>query len=507
MRNFITNSTKRHFFILLLLGVLVLCYGIFGLGRAEAQTLKNVDAISYNMNLTLNTSKNSLSENVIIKFKNNTDKTVRKIYLRDMTPGILKYDMKNYGESNKDLSTAIKSVTLKGSKKKLNITYKRNKTVLIVDLGKKGSLKPGETGEVKVRMKTDIPNREDRFGYQKTKKGKLYALSFCFPYLADNLNGKWQLDPYFDDGESRSWDLADYKITFKAPKGYKVAATGSNKTTSGKTIIRAKNVRDMAIVACNFMSKDSFTVKGIKVNNYYLKGKNRAGYRKLTKLVAKDSLRLFTENIGKYPYDELDIVPCLFGFGFGGMEYPGLVMTNATSFFSTSMPDYWSLSEGLSHEIGHQWFYAAVGNREYKEGWIDEAFTTYLERDVFGLSLTDSYKYVREKDSLFPSLKKSRAARDERISYARKEYKSIYVNTPPNKYHKGQTYGDAEYEEGYVFLEEIRLKMGDEKFNRFLKEYYESFCMKRATTSKIVKLIRKYDNSKAMNKIIAFYVE
>ena len=22
-------------------------------------------------------------------------------------------------------------------------------------------------------------------------KGKLYALSFCFPYLADNDNGKW----------------------------------------------------------------------------------------------------------------------------------------------------------------------------------------------------------------------------------------------------------------------------------------------------------------------------
>ena len=36
------------------------------------------------------------------------------------------------------------------------------------------------------RMWTDIPARQDRFGVHRTKRGKLYLLSFCFPYLADN---------------------------------------------------------------------------------------------------------------------------------------------------------------------------------------------------------------------------------------------------------------------------------------------------------------------------------
>ena len=484
---------------------------------------KRVDALSYRMSLKLDTRKNALKETVTMRFRNNTDGMVREIWIRDMTPAKLRYDMKNYPESNKKLKTKISSITLKGSSKKLKVKYKKKRSAIKVDLGAKGKLKPGETGAITVRLKTHIPNRADRFGYQKTKKGKLYALSFCFPYLADNLNGKWQLDPYFDDGESRSWDLADYNVTFRAPVSYKVAATGKvvkttvkgSKSTAkstkakakiGITKIKARNVRDFAIVACNFMAKDSFDVEGIRVNNYYLSGKHKAEYRKLTRLVAEDSIRLYTQQLGECPYDEIDIAPCLFGFGFGGMEYPGLIMTNASSTFNTSLPDYMSLSDGLSHELGHQWFYAAVGNREYKEAWIDEGFTTYIERDIYGLYDGDAYKYLSKIDDLTPTIDKMKEDRDYLLETARKDYKGVFINIPPDKYPRGRDYGEVEYMASYCFLEEVRLRMGDEKFAEFLRGYYNKYKMDVVTTRDVVNYIKEYDKSREMQEIIDFYI-
>lgn len=506
---------RNSFFLREVRWIAVFCMAIIFLTAAltddvfaDTEESGRIDAVSYKMSLSLDTEKDCLKETVIIKVKNNTRSTVSELVLRDMTPAILKYDKANYSTKNKNKTTKITSVTIKGKKRKLDLTYQKGKGVIRVKLGKAGKIAPGKTRSIVVKMKTDIPVREDRFGVVKNKKGKLYTLSFCFPYLADNVRGNWQLDPYFDDGESRSWDLADYDVTFKAPKSYKVAATGRSTTTAGVTKVQAEKVRDFAIVACDYMDKDTFKVKGITVNNYYLKGSKYLDlYRKVSRMVAKDSIRLYTDNIGEYPYDELDITPCIFGFSFGGMEYPGLIMTNATSFVAGSMPDPWSLSEGVSHEIGHQWFYAAVGNREYKEGWLDEGFTTYLEKDVYGLALTDSYEYLRRVDEYYPSIDDSFKARDEIIQYARKDYKKRYVNVPPDKYPKDQNYGEAEYDEGYAFLQEVRVKLGDDKFSDFIREYYETYSMKRAKTKDVVRLIMKYDSSDEMNEIISFYVK
>ena len=492
--------------VTVLIAAFICCFWLIVPETAYAESSGSVDALSYKMNLKLNAEKNSLSETVTIRFRNGTDSKLRKIYLRDMTPAILRYDMDYYHEDNKDLRTKITAVTLKDSPEKLQLTYRKGKSAVLVDLGKRGMVKPGETSTVRVKLRTDIPERGDRFGYQKTGKGKLYALSFCFPYLADNVNGKWQLDPYFDDGESRSWDLADYSVVFRAPRSYKVAATGSSTTKGGKTVINASGVRDFAIVACNFMECDSFKVRGIKVNNYYLDGKYKAKYRKLTRLICMDAIRIYTDEIGKYPYDELDVVPCLFGFGFGGMEYPELVMTNASSAFSGSLPDYWSISDALSHEIGHQWFYAAVGNREYSEGWIDEGFTTYLERQIYALHNGEANRYLRKIDSMVPSIKREKADRDDLLKSARKDFRNVHLNIAPDRYPKGQDYGVAEYEASYMFLQEVREQMGDELFSRFLKDFYEKYRMKRVTTKDIVRFIRKYDNTKKMQKIIDFYI-
>ena len=36
----------------------------------------------------------------------------------------------------------------------------------------------------------------------------------------------------------------------------------------------------------------------------------------------------------------------------------------------------------LVHEIAHQWFYGMVGNSQFRDPWLDEAFATYAEATV-----------------------------------------------------------------------------------------------------------------------------
>lgn len=498
---------KKRIFLLIsvIVGVVMVLFFFTKDQENVTEHEKRIDALSYQMNVVLDDKTDSLDEIITMEVQNNTENKVSELCIRDMNPAFLKYSMENYEESNRDKKCEITSVTLKESNEKLNVKYTDEKTTLYVDLGAGNELEPGETLALTIKLKTDIPDRPDRFAVQKTKKGKLYTISFCFPYLADNLDGEWFIDPFFDDGESRSYDLANYSVTFEAPEKYMVAATGKSTTENGKTTIQAENVRDFAIVACDFMEKETFEVEGVTVHNYYLNGKYVEEYKKLSKMLAKDSVEIFSKKIGKAPYDEIDVVPCLFGFAFGGMEYPGLVMVNASSFFDGAFIDGWTLSESLSHEIAHQWFYAAVGNREYREGWIDEGFATYLERDVFALTDSESYRYLLKIDDIFPTIETNIEARNELIQTARKDYKNIYLNVSPDEYSEEQFYSQAEYEGSYMFLQEVRLQIGDKTFEEFLKEYYMTYAMKDVNTEEVLRFIRGYDDSEAMNEIIQFY--
>jgi aminopeptidase N len=68
------------------------------------------------------------------------------------------------------------------------------------------------------------------------------------------------------------------------------------------------------------------------------------------------------------------------------MEYSGLVLIGTELY--TEQREF--LTFLVAHEVGHQWWYALVGNNPYRYPWLDEGLTEYgafdYYRGVFGES-------------------------------------------------------------------------------------------------------------------------
>ena len=81
-----------------------------------------------------------------------------------------------------------------------------------------------------------------------------------------------------------------------------------------------------------------------------------------------DAVTWLGGKMSPYPWPQLTNLHRIEG---GGTEFPMMVMDG-------------DAGEGLIvHETGHQWVHGILGNNEWKEGWLDEGFTTFLTNWYF----------------------------------------------------------------------------------------------------------------------------
>lgn len=466
----------------------------------------NVDVDRYTMDLKLDTEKKVLSGQVTMDLINNSGEEIEEVCIRNYAASIL--DERGKGKSE------FTAVTL-AEDKELQFTSGKDPSVVYADLNK--ALKPGETLSLTVRYRTDIPKANDRFGYRSAKEGQLFLLSFCFPQLAMYEDGNWNENPYISDGESTYNKVTDYTVKFTAPAYYMVAASGNEETTGNVTTIKAEDMRDMSIVACDYMEMETDTAAGVKINNYTLQYENSEKTNGLTMDAAKDSVELFTDCFGEYPYEELDVIQCFIG---GGMEYPGLIMICLwdmdPAYYADRIDEYSNytyLCELISHEVGHEWFYAAVGNDQYEEPWLDESFAEFCNI-LYDLKRPPSLKrgvmLAEEQggeDAGWLQYESEKEIEDLMLPVASDE-KEYVINKPYDWYNeKRGDYDTQVYNNGPLFLYELKKTMGEEAFFNAMKEYYKTYCLKIAKGEDFLEIIKAYDKSEKTQKVIDKYIK
>jgi hypothetical protein len=238
------------------------------------------------------------------------------------------------------------------------------------------ALPPGEKLILTTPFHEQLPYNFSRGGHADGA----FQVTQWYPKPAVYDKTGWHPIPYLDQGEFYS-EFGDYDVRITTPKGYILAATGelqhdTSMDASGKTIhYLQKNIHDFAWFADKkfLVDHDTLQLPSGKIIDVY------AWYRPAAKPVwqyatrfIKDAVRFRSALLGDYPYKVVGAAEIKMGSP-GGMEYPTI-----TGITDQSSPK--ALDLLIEHEVGHNWFYAALGTNERRYPWMDEGINTYYDR-------------------------------------------------------------------------------------------------------------------------------
>lgn len=451
-------------------------------------------AQKYDMTLQLDTDSNIIAGYEDVAVRNTSSASLDQLAFRYYAEAI-------------SPDSQIVSVCIAGTDEALALRTKVRDTMILVSLPGEG-LAPGETATLRIEFSTVIPEEDDRFGYHEEEGlGKMYLLTFWSPQLAVCDNGVWDESPYFDSGESTYNMMSDYTVRLTAPSDYMVAASGRQTTNGETTTIDAPQVREMSIVLCNYMERITETESGVSINMY------RPAYDKYNTLYdvifanAKEAVKLYCSMIGPYIYDELDIVPAF--ILAGGMEMPGLVLEGLPLGGKGVIPgDYYYAAITVAHEIAHQWFYCAIGNDQYNEPWLDEAFATYYASYIYHKTVNEALVFANEEEKKL-SDSYVNMLYDETTNPSAEQYWdntiiNDYVNLPCGHY-DDEGYVLCVYDMGGYFLYRLSAQMGD-TFDEMMSEWYQKNKYGIVHGSDFVQFILQYDSSDEVKALIDQYL-
>ena len=181
----------------------------------------------------------------------------------------------------------------------------------------------------------------------------------------------------------------------------------------------------------------------------------------------QDMLEQAEQLFGPYEWGRYDLLVLPPSFPYGGMENPRL------SFITPSLlAGDRSLVAVIAHELAHSWSGNLVTNATWRDGWLNEGVTSYLESRLM--------EVIYDKD---------RADEERVISY--EELLLDFENVPlpmqalaprlddgdPDDFQ-----GTVHYHKGQLFLQYLENAFGRETFDEFLFDYFEHFAFKTITT-------------------------
>lgn len=335
-------------------------------------------------------------------------------------------------------------------------------------------LEPGRTIKLAIDFKVKLPNTVGRMGYGDNT----INITNWFPIVAVYDEEGWHLDPYYAIGDPFYSEAAKYNVTFVAPQKYDIATTGNisklKENKNKKTYkIEADLVRNFVMILSEKFEIKEGLLGDTKVMSYSIDGQK--GEKALE--YGLDALKIFNKLFGIYPYEQLSIVAC--DFFIGGMEYPNIVMISQELY---EMKEDFPLEYVVAHEVAHQWWYGIVGNNEVKEPWLDEALTEYSTLMYF------EEKYGHHiKEQIFEKMIK--AQYEKYINFEMDKGEGILRSL--REFNSSWQYSSIVYSKGAMFISELREVMGETDFIRALREYFEDFKFKNASTEAFYSICQK----------------
>ena len=181
----------------------------------------------------------------------------------------------------------------------------------------------------------------------------------------------------------------------------------------------------------------------------------------------EESTEKFIETIEKivYPYQwgQYNVLILLPSFPYGGMENP--IYTYVTP---TLISGDRENVDVIAHELSHSYSGNLVSNCSWEHFWLNEGWTTYLERRIQAAVHGEPHRD-------FSAIIGWKALQDSVAQFREThEFTQLVVDL------KGKDPDDAfssiPYGKGYTFLSYLESQVGEDKWNKFIPHYFNTFA-------------------------------
>ena len=182
---------------------------------------------------------------------------------------------------------------------------------------------------------------------------------------------------------------------------------------------------------------------------------------------------------GPYRWGRYDLLVLPPSFPFGGMENPRVTFATPTVIVGDK-----SLVALVAHELAHSWSGNLVTNATWSDFWLNEGFTTYLERRIVEVV------YGKKAGGHGAHHRPARSRAGARRCHGRREiarFSRIWRDRDPD-----DAYSVVPYEQGALFLSFLEAKFGREAFDRFLRRWFDEHAFQSVTTEQFLAFLTKH---------------
>lgn len=193
-------------------------------------------------------------------------------------------------------------------------------------------------------------------------------------------------------------------------------------------------------------------------------------------------IEIAAKRYGDYRWGRYDLLILPPSFPFGGMENPRLSFITPTVIAGDK-----SLVSLIAHELAHSWSGNLVTNATWRDLWLNEGFTSYVENRI----MEDLYG-------------RDRALMEQTISYSGLLAELTELSPHDSVLHldlggrsPDEAFSGVPYVKGQLFLVFLEHKFGREHFDAFVKNYFNHFAFQSITTAQFreylsLNLLQKY---------------
>ncbi len=172
---------------------------------------------------------------------------------------------------------------------------------------------------------------------------------------------------------------------------------------------------------------------------------------------------------GPYRWGRYDMIVLPPSFPYGGMENP--VMTFLTPTFIAGDR---SLTGLVAHELAHSWSGNLVTNAVWGDSWINEGVTSYFESRI-SEEIYGKRRAEQEAALSFQEIEDVLADKG-----ATSQVTALHQTDPDIEQESGIV-----YEKGSYFLRTLERKVGRERFDAWLRQWFDKHAFQPATSAMI----------------------